>query len=191
MRLLGYIWNLFSRKDDFDNQTLTQREVKVAIAIGYCINTTRVKWIAIRQVTRRGIWNTFYQISIKLARRIISPASLDSLTPRHRMECNLSCFVSITLGRVPQVPTIYWCAYAGVTSKVLGVSIEVHICFGAMFELLDLYGFMVVMPLHVCVKLYWVLMLARSLDDSFRGLSYPSCKIKLTEWRSVCSSQPN
>jgi hypothetical protein len=45
------------------------------------------------------------------------------------------------------------------------------------------------MPLHDCVKLYWVLMLARSLDDSFRGLSYPYYKIKLVEWRSICSCQ--
>jgi hypothetical protein len=34
-------------------------------------------------------------------------------------------------------------------------------------------------------------MLARSLDDSFRGLSFPSYKIKLAECRSTCSSQPN
>jgi hypothetical protein len=77
------------------------------------------------------------------------------------------------------------------TLKVLGVSLEVHICFGSLLEWLDLYSFMVVTPLHVCVKLYWVLMLARSLDDSFRDLSSPSCKIKLVERRSTCSRQLN
>jgi hypothetical protein len=50
------------------------------------------------------------------------------------MECNLSSAVSLTLVKVPQVPTIYYYAYVGVTSKVLGVSLEMHFCFGALLE---------------------------------------------------------
>jgi hypothetical protein len=50
------------------------------------------------------------------------------------MACVLSIVVSLTLGKVPQVPMIYLYAYAGVTLKVLGVSLEVHICFGSLLE---------------------------------------------------------
>jgi hypothetical protein len=76
-----------------------------------------------------------------------------------------------------------WCNLVGLRSQPRGTHLN-----GALLEWLDLYGFKVIMLLHDCVKLYWVLMLDRSLDDSFRGLSYPSHKIKLAEWRSTCSS---
>jgi hypothetical protein len=97
MRLLGYIWNLFSRKDDFSNRTLTQREVKVAIATRYYINTTWVKWIAKRHVTRRGIWNTFYQISIMLAQRVISPSSFGQFDTKtsYGMQPFMCCITNI------------------------------------------------------------------------------------------------
>jgi hypothetical protein len=77
-----------------------------------------------------------------------------------------------------------WCNLVGLRGQPRGTHLN-----GALLEWLDLYGFMVIMLLHDCVKLYWVLMLARSLDDSFRGRISPSCKIKLTERRSMCSSQ--
>jgi hypothetical protein len=32
---------------------------------------------------------------------------LESLVLKQRMECNLSSVISLTLGKVPQVPTIY------------------------------------------------------------------------------------
>jgi hypothetical protein len=104
--------------------------------------------------------------------------------------CSFKCCITNTRKNPSSAHDILvclrWCNLVGLRSQPRGTHLN-----GALLEWLDLYGFMVIMLLHDCVKLYWVLMLARSLDDFFRDRISPSCKIKLIERRSMCSSQLN